>query len=145
VVIPAVERSHPRNRAHRAIAGFSMGGYGAMNLALRHRNLFRQVVSIAGYFHVDDPSRMFAGNARLIAANSPDRHVAAARGLRIMLTDGSRDGQRVVAGESQRFAALLRAAHIPVTLSLPDGGHTWAFVASQFSAVEGFLEQGWGG
>ena len=33
-VIRAVEGSHLRDRTRRAIAGFSMGGYGAVNLAL---------------------------------------------------------------------------------------------------------------
>jgi S-formylglutathione hydrolase FrmB len=33
-VIPAVEGSHRRDAAHRAIGGFSMGGYGSINLAL---------------------------------------------------------------------------------------------------------------
>jgi S-formylglutathione hydrolase FrmB len=33
-VIPAVEGSHRRDAAHRAIGGFSMGGYRSINLAL---------------------------------------------------------------------------------------------------------------
>jgi len=33
---PAVEGAHRRDACHRAIFGFSMGGYGAMNLAQRH-------------------------------------------------------------------------------------------------------------
>jgi len=38
-VIRAVEGAHRRDAGHRAIAGFSMGGYGAMNTALRHPQL----------------------------------------------------------------------------------------------------------
>lgn len=143
VVIPAVEGRHRRSPNRRAIAGFSMGGYGAMNLALRHRDLFDQVVSIAGYFHADDPSGMFAGNPALIAANSPDKLVDQARGLRILLIDGRQDRLPVVAGESQRFAALLHADGIPVVLKLPDGRHNWNLVSSQFGAIERFLERGW--
>jgi len=49
-VIPAVEGTHMRDAAHRAVAGFSMGGYGAMNIAMRNPGAFGQVVSIAGYY-----------------------------------------------------------------------------------------------
>jgi S-formylglutathione hydrolase FrmB len=111
---------------------------------MRHRELFGQVVSIAGYFHVDDPDRMFGGNSDWISANSPDQHLDSARGLRIMLIDGKQDRQPVVAGESQRFANLLRAAGIPARLKLPNGGHDWDLVASQFGSLERFLDRGWG-
>lgn len=36
------------NRAHRGIAGLSMGGYGAMELALRHPDLFAAAASHSG-------------------------------------------------------------------------------------------------
>lgn len=145
VVIPAVEGSNRRDAAHRAVAGFSMGGYGAMNLAMRHRSLFGQAVSIAGYFHVDDPSGVFAGKSSLIRANTPSLNVARARGLHVMLVDGRQDHQAVVAGQSQSFAGQLRAAGIHATLSLPNGGHTWRFVASQFTQIEQFLDSRWSG
>jgi S-formylglutathione hydrolase FrmB len=41
-----------------------MGGYGATNLALRHPDLFGQLVSVAGYHHVDDPDGVFNGALR---------------------------------------------------------------------------------
>src|SRR4051812_5534432 len=84
-VIPAVERSSARPRERRAIAGFSMGGYGAMNLAIRNPSLFSQVVSLAGYFHVDDPDGMFGRDPAVESANSPDQRVADAAGLRVLL------------------------------------------------------------
>lgn len=143
VVIPAVEGSHRRNAAHRAIAGFSMGGYGAMNLAMRHRNLFGQVVSIAGYFHVDDPSGMFEGDPATVAANSPDIDVQRARGLHILLLDGKQDRLPVVRGESQRYAAELHAARIQATLEITGGRHNLAYVKSVIPTMIGFLDSGW--
>ena len=59
VAIPAVEGAHRRDACHRAIAGFSMGGFGAMNLAQRHPDVFGQVAAVAGYFHLDDPDAVF--------------------------------------------------------------------------------------
>jgi S-formylglutathione hydrolase FrmB len=142
--VAAVEGRHRRNAAHRAVAGFSMGGYGAMNLALRHRDLFGAAASFAGYFHVDDPDGMFAGRPDRIAANSPDRHVAAARGLHVLLADGDHDGDSVTAGETGRFAALLAAANIPATTLVAAGrGHEWGIVRDELPALQRFLAVAW--
>ena len=142
-VIPAVEGRHLRDRAHRAIAGFSMGGYGAANLGLRHPELFSQVVSYDGYFHIDDPSGVFAGDSSAMAANSPDQHPDRARGLRTMLDDGQSDKVPLTAGESNRFKGLLDGAGAFSDLVLPQGDHSWGFVSSQFFAMQGFLNSTW--
>ena len=70
-VISAVEGAHRRDRRNRIIAGFSMGGYGAANLALRHPTVFGAVASFAGYFHIDDPDSVFGGDPRVESANDP--------------------------------------------------------------------------
>jgi S-formylglutathione hydrolase FrmB len=142
-VIPAVEGRHRRNRAHRAIAGFSMGGYGAANIALRHPDLFAQTVPIAGYFHVDDPSGVFGDNAALRAANSPDAHVGAARNLRIFLLDDDQEDEPAVQGEALRFKGLLDAAHVPAELRIDHGSHDWDYVATQYPEIFSFLESYW--
>jgi S-formylglutathione hydrolase FrmB len=143
VVIPAVEGDHPRDQAHRAIAGFSLGGYGAMNLALRNRDLFGQVASIAGYFHIDDPAGVFGRNAGVESANRPLDHVDRAVGLHVLLIDGDRDNEPVVAGESQRFASALAGVGVAPELDIVPGGHDWQLVASQFPTLVRFLSAGW--
>jgi S-formylglutathione hydrolase FrmB len=142
-VIPAVEGAHRRDAAHRAIGGFSMGGYGSMNLALRHPAVFGSVASISGYFHIDDPSGMFGDRPDVIAANRPDRRLGAARRLRIFLTAAADETDPVVAGEPQRFKALLDAAGIPAVLDVRPGGHDWDYVRSVLPDAFAFLAQGW--
>jgi enterochelin esterase-like enzyme len=141
-VIPAVEGPHRRDAGHRAIAGFSMGGYGAMNIALQHPGLFGQIVSIAGYFHVDDPADMFEGNAALMAANSPDMHVQEARGKRILLAEDRSDDLPVVKGQAARFKALLARAHIPATLRVTPGRHDWRYAIAALADALAFLAHG---
>jgi len=143
VVIPAVEGDHPRDQAHRAITGFSMGGYGAVNIALRNRDLFGQVASIAGYFHIDDPAGVFGRNGAVESANRPLDHVDRAVGLRILLVDGDHDNEPVVAGESQRFAAALAGVGVTAELDIVPGGHDWQLVSSQFPTLVRFLNAGW--
>ena len=45
-----------RSRAGRALIGISAGGYGAMQLALHHLDVFSVVESWSGYFHPTDPT-----------------------------------------------------------------------------------------
>jgi S-formylglutathione hydrolase FrmB len=139
----AVEGDHPRDRSHRAIAGFSMGGYGAMNLALKHPNLYSQVVAIAGYYHVDDPGGVFNHDDSLIEANTPDAHLPAAGTFHISLLDGADDTEPVVAGESQRMKGLLDDAEVPADLIVAPGEHNWEYVSSQYPAMLSFLSAGW--
>lgn len=49
-LLPAVEKLLPvaRERSARAIAGLSMGGFGAMSLAIKHKELFGAVGSMSG-------------------------------------------------------------------------------------------------
>lgn len=142
-VIPAVEGTHRRDAGHRAIGGFSMGGYGAMNLALRHPSIFGTVASVSGYFHVDDPSHMFGERPEVIAANSPDHELGAARRLRIFLAAAAGETDPVVSGEPQRFKALLDAARIPCVLEVRPGGHDWDYVRSVLPGAFAFLARSW--
>lgn len=142
-VIPAVEGAHMRDRDHRAIAGFSMGGYGATNLALRHPDLFGQLVSVAGYYHVNDPDGIFGGNPTLIEGNSPDQNLDRAQNLRIMLLDCEGEDLPLVQGEAARFHQLLEGVGVHSTLAYAPGSHDLSYALSQWPAEVTFLEAGW--
>jgi S-formylglutathione hydrolase FrmB len=144
-VVPAVEGRHRRDAGHRAIAGFSMGGYGSMNLALRHPGVFGAVASISGYFHVDDPSGMFGGRDDVIAANQPDHELAAAHRTQIFLSAATNDDNPVIKGEPQRFKKLLDDAGIPAVLDVRAGGHDWDYVRNVLPDAFGFLAHAWAG
>lgn len=142
-VFHAVEGRHPRRAAYRAIAGLSMGGYGAMNIALQHPSLFGQIVSVAGYFHLDDLSHMFKTRASQ-RANNPDRNLHQAWGHRILLMDALSDGNPLTRHQSQDFHGRLSRAGIPSTLIMAPGTHSWRYLATQLPAILRFLSAGWG-
>jgi S-formylglutathione hydrolase FrmB len=143
VVVHAVEGTHPRDRYHRAIAGFSMGGYGATNLAFRHPDLFGQLVSIAGYYHVDDPDGVFGGVPALIEANSPDQNLNRARNIRMMLLGFEGEDQPLARGEVARFHTLLEDAGVPSTTAYAPGDHDLSYALDQWPTEVAFLEDGW--
>ncbi len=140
----AVEGDHPRLAAMRAIGGFSMGGFGAASLGLRHPQLYSQVVSLAGYFHLDDPDAVFGSTQSARSAHDPTRLVAAASGQRWFLAQAAGDTLALTAHDSQRFAPLLRTAGADVTLTISPGDHGVTWAARQLIAAARFLGDGWG-
>ncbi len=142
-VIPAVEGTNVRDREHRAVVGFSMGGYGAANLASRHPDRFGQMVSIEGYFNTDDPSGMFGADPAAIAANSPDQQAAALAETRVMVLDGTEDDEPACIGEAARYDKILDAAGVDHETGFGPGAHSWDFVRAQAPTWTGFLDAGW--
>jgi enterochelin esterase-like enzyme len=142
-VIPAVEGDHLRNRAHRAVAGFSMGGYAAAFTAGLRSSTYGQVVSLAGYFHVDDPQHVFADPA-VRDLHYPLHHLRWLNGSRVLLLDCTDERDGVVAGEAQRMHDALARIGRPPGLRFTAGQHDGAWLSRQWPAVARFLAEGWG-
>ncbi|WP_017544173.1 alpha/beta hydrolase [Nocardiopsis prasina] len=146
--VDAVEGEHPRPRSLRAIGGFSMGGYGAAALALRHPDLYSQVVGWAGYYRVDDPHGTFGGDT---AAHSPDLLLGSedVSDLRFMLVEGRADHTPLqegsIQGEAERFSELLADHGMTVDTLRPRGGHDLETWRSTFPEAVDFLVSGWAG
>jgi len=144
--VALVEGDQRRAPAARALIGFSMGGYAAAALALRHPDDYRQVAAFSGYFHVDDPDNVF-GTAT--ATHAPDQLVAtgAAAGQRYFLVEGTGENSALqhgtIRGEADRFAGLLQAAGVAVLVRHPAGGHTEDTWFAELGAMVEFLDTGW--
>jgi enterochelin esterase-like enzyme len=143
VAIPAVEGTHMRNAAHRAIAGFSMGGYGAMNIAMQYPGVFGQVVSIAGYFVVNDLSEMYGDVPSVRAKNTPSAHPWQARGLQVLLDEDASDPYPLIGGQAAWMGGLLRKYDVPVTVHVEPGTHDWTYARSALRSSFTFLTDNW--
>lgn len=112
----------------RAIGGLSEGGYGALNIALHHRDTFSTVESWSGYFTQTATGPFRGASAAQLRANSPASHTGALGAtsrhprLRAFLYGGSRDRDtRPLPG----FAAGLGAAGADATYRIYPGAHDW--------------------
>ncbi|HVD02429.1 MAG TPA: alpha/beta hydrolase-fold protein [Candidatus Dormibacteraeota bacterium] len=125
-LIPAVS-SHFRvlgDRDHQALGGLSSGGYGAVNIALRHPGLFVLAIDLAG--DVVPPAKSFGGNQPLQQANSPLLLAARPRPAgagAFFIGWGAQDGY---AAQNQRLAEQLQASGYPVSTAVARGGHQWS-------------------
>ncbi len=143
-LIPAIEGDHPRTSRHRAIIGLSMGGYGAVNIALHHPTTFAQVISVAGYYVIDDPDGVGAGDPRWQRANDPRSNIAAAKGLRFLFLRPDGEDNPLMLGEDARFAPLLLGAGASEAQTIEGpGSHGIAFLRSELPTAFRFLASGW--
>jgi enterochelin esterase-like enzyme len=141
--IPAVEGTHMRDAAHRAIMGFSMGGYGAMNIAMQNPGVFGQEVSIAGYYVVNDLSGMFGGRPSVIQLNTPSAHPSWARGMRVLLDEDASDQLSLIKGQAAWMSGLLGRAGVPAQVHIQPGTHSWRYAMAAIKYAVGFLYDGW--
>jgi S-formylglutathione hydrolase FrmB len=118
------------SQAGRAIAGLSGGGFGAVDVALRHPTMFGVVESWGGYFRPMPDGPFRRASAAVLAAHNPTllvRHEAATlrrRRVRFYLATGFNHGG-VFRSWTFAFARELRGLRIPVHVwasKRPDGG-----------------------
>jgi enterochelin esterase-like enzyme len=127
-------RTIPRPRS-RIIAGDSTGGYGALNLGLKHPEIWGTVLSFSGYFNAD-PKHFAAGlwgghpDPAALAAQSPSAFVRAApmadarwRETSVFLGEGENETAERTRAEA--FAAALRRHGVRCTVRTARGAHSW--------------------
>jgi len=141
--IAAVEGGRRRTAANRVIAGFSMGGYGAINIAMQNPGMFGQVISIDGYFVLNDLSDMFGGRPAVMARNDPSAHPAGARGMHVILEEDIDDPLTLVRGQAAWIGGLLKAAGVPTVVRLMPGDHSWAFALRALQDALTYVGEYW--
>lgn len=132
--IDATYRSMP-DRQHRAITGLSMGGHGALYLAIRHRDTFGQAGSLSGGVDI----RPFPNNWNIKDALGEEATNAAnwERNTVINVADSLRNGELrllIECGISDFFIDVNRALHKKLMQQKIDhdyaerpGAHTWTY------------------
>jgi enterochelin esterase-like enzyme len=142
VLIPRVEGKHRRPARLRAITGYSMGGYGAINIGLHHPELFGEVVQFAGYDKTDDRSAVFGRDTQTLRRNTPDRNVAAGKNRDFLLMEGTGD-RGIIKGEAVRMGKLLRAAGARTTVRVIPGGHGPGTLGRGWPLIVDWLRKKW--
>ena len=150
--MPAVEKRYriASDKAHRAVAGLSMGGGGTAVYALHHPELFGSACSMSGLLDMF-PGRRSYDNAfqQSVADNSP---VALLRGMTAEQLDGVRSVRWWVdCGDDDflwkcnvDFYTLMRERGIPLQYRMRDGGHTWRYWQKVLPDALTFVSNGFG-
>ena len=149
-VVACVDRRFPTlaSRAGRGLGGFSMGGYGAMMLALKHPDRFSAVCTQAGSFlfgHAFRPDRP-ERSAFMQAVAPPggpydlfrlaEELAAGERSLAIRFDVGTRDH---LLDHNRQFHAHLLALGIAHEYEEAGGGHEWGYVDRRLDTTLRFI------
>jgi S-formylglutathione hydrolase FrmB len=149
-LVEEVERRWPvrPGRASRAIAGLSMGGYGAMNIAFRHPDTFALAASLSGALDTTRPSSVFAGGREEEvsgwfgppgSATRRDNDVyrqaaeAPATNLPYLYLDCGVDDPWF--GVNREFAQVLKSRGLPHEFHEEPGNHNWPYWNRQVRVV----------
>ena len=140
-LIGLVDAEFPTTKA-RSISGHSMGGHGALTLALRHPHLFR---SVSAFAPISSPTRCPWGEKAFTAYLGPDREAwdahDAARLIENGVGEGCYDDILIDQGDADPFlveqlkpellVAAGEAAGQTITLRMQPGyDHSYFFMAS---------------
>jgi enterochelin esterase-like enzyme len=132
-LVPLIDRRFQSipSREGRALLGLSSGGFAALNLGVRHPDLFAVLAAHSGYFWAASDSRsvraVLGTDRTAWAANSPAEHLAAlppALRPHIYLNVGRSDPMRA---ESETFARQLQQLGIDFALHETKGTHSWRY------------------
>ena len=145
-LIPAMEKAHPGyggSKEARSVAGLSMGGFGALNLAAR-TGAFSRCVALspalveapfqgAGFWVRGSLKKAFPLEPEAFAPWNPWRHLGGA--VELVLGCGQED-RYGLAGVTAAFADRCRkAGHPPVAELYLPGGHDWGFWTPAFERL----------
>ena len=125
-------------RSARAIAGLSMGGYGALNIGLHHLDTFGTIESWSGYYKQTRTGVFANATPAQLSFNSPAAYAKTIRPalqrlpLRVFLYSGAQDHlthlQPGFAQELRRLGATVRTAE-------PPGVHDWRLWRTEMPAA----------
>ncbi len=115
---------------YRAIGGFSMGGFGAMNIAVHHPEIFGSVISLAGYYIAE--GSIWGQNRAYMQANSPALLLPTnPKGWKLRIFLGAATKDQPYYTDTQQFLLELKALHMDYTFDLENGYHTWSVWETQ--------------
>ena len=139
--VPMIEAAYriKADKAHRAIAGLSMGGGGATSYAQRYTDMFAACYAMSALMHLPpaDMDAVNEGNKMALltdaahrlscvdyVADADDARKQALRTVQWFVDCGDDD---FLFDCNLDFYQAMRRAHVPCQLRVRDGGHTWEY------------------
>ena len=157
--LPFIEKTYRviGDKAHRAVAGLSMGGGGSTAYAQKHSDTFTAIYAMSALMSIPElgaapaqnPDDKMAILTKSVIENSCIKYVEEA-------SDAQKDQLRSVAwfvdcGDDDflldrniEFYQAMRAAQIPCQFRVRDGGHTWEYWHSALYTCLPFVSRNFG-
>jgi S-formylglutathione hydrolase FrmB len=151
-VVRQAESRYPlsREKRRRAIAGWSMGGYGAVRFAETHRGEFGVVASIIGLLDFPQPEDLPEGQNYRVPADrfgsdptmwrelNPSTFAEVLKGAQVLVVTATKAFDRTM---NERFYGRVLAAGVACQFELLEGTHTIDVVQEALPVVLRFAAQ----
>lgn len=116
--------------AYRGIGGLSMGGFGAMNIAIHHPTTFGYVISLGGYYRAE--GSIWGNNALYMRANSPLYVLPADKSAwKLHMYIGGATKDQPYYTDAQEFVQELGKLHVSYSFDVQQGFHSWTVWQTQ--------------
>ena len=140
--LPAVEKQYriKADKAHRAIAGLSMGGGGSTSYAQRHADMFCACYAMSALMHLGAPAEaapknekdkmwhlQYTANKYSCVEYVKNADEATKKALRTVAWYVDCGDDDFLFDCNMDFIAAMRKAGIPYQLRVRDGAHTWEY------------------
>ncbi|HEY4036518.1 MAG TPA: alpha/beta hydrolase-fold protein [Ktedonobacteraceae bacterium] len=121
---------------HRGIGGLSMGGFGAMNIAIHHPDIFGNVMSFGGYYKAE--GSIWGSNPYYQQLNSPlSTIVKMPQAWQLQIFIGAATKDQPYYRDTLQFRQVLDQLHIHYHFDLQVGQHSWSVWQKQmYNALE---------
>jgi enterochelin esterase-like enzyme len=116
--------------ADRGIGGNSMGGFGAINIAIHHPDVFGFAISLGGYFRAE--GGIWGNNPAYMRANSPiDVLPTDKAAWRLQMYIGAATKDQPYYTYAKQFVAELDRLLLPYQFDVQSGYHSWKIWQTQ--------------
>lgn len=128
-IVPWVDAHLPTRAAAggRVLAGLSAGGFGALDIGLRHAGLFGTLESWSGYFRPLHDGPFKRATKAVLAAHDPtellrsEQAALALAGTRFFVSTGPAHSRWAPPADTIEYGSELRSLGLPYTLRVYDG------------------------
>ncbi|MEI6498845.1 MAG: alpha/beta hydrolase-fold protein [bacterium] len=130
---------------HRVIGGLSSGGFGAINIGLKHQDRFGYIQSFSGYTNIEINSasqKLIQHSRGTVWANSPRLYLKNLnrKDAKVFLAVGKSDGYY---NDNITFNQMLISQGFSSDLYTDDGWHTWIYWSKYFLKGLDILNANW--
>jgi S-formylglutathione hydrolase FrmB len=151
-LIGIVNERYPvsKNPANRGLAGWSMGGYGAMRFAESHSGQFCAVATIIGLLdfprakpfpkgqNFTVPLNRFGADTNAWAGFDPLTHIRELHDEKLLIITADKSFDFTM---NKNFVQAARELHLPVEFKILHGGHSFEVVSEALPMVMDFMEK----
>lgn len=135
-------------RQNRAIGGMSSGAYGAVNIGLRHNDLFGIMISHSGYFFNQEKvlKKLLSEDQSVLDANNPMIYIDNLDfnpDTKIYMDIGKNDDHPSFLEQNKEFDQKLTDRNLSHEFKITDGWHNWNVWRSNINSSLLYLGKIW--